>query len=245
MAARAWNNTHGIELRRCRACAFVFSAQAGFSYEELFVGSFAGKSRDDLIRAARAQGLHTMVAEIVAKTGLEQGAKVMDFGAGIGLAALTFMQAGYDVVAVEQSRRYVEAYAGLGIQSAPSIGQARQMRESFDLVVMKDVLEHLDDPRAPLAALIESIRRGGHLYIRVPNVLAYRFHWDVDTKSHVNHFAPATLIKLVESFGMKRRSFVGIYDVSSRAGRIYNAIFWRMRAVVPLYHQISLLFSRE
>ena len=52
-----------------------------------------------------------------------------------------------DVVAVEESRKYVEKHASLGIKSFRSTGQAIKQCGPFDLVVMKDVLEHLSEPR--------------------------------------------------------------------------------------------------
>jgi 2-polyprenyl-3-methyl-5-hydroxy-6-metoxy-1,4-benzoquinol methylase len=245
LAATSWNNAYGIELRKCLACGFVFSAQAEFSYEEFFVDAFVGKDKDELLRVARAQGLHTVVAKIAAKTGLRRGARVMDFGAGIGLAALSFMEFGFDVCAVEESRRYLERHRALGVASFPSLGEAASAGKTFDLVVMKDVLEHLTDPSKLLGEVIGCIGKGGYLYVRVPNVLAYKFHWAVDTKSHVSHFAPRTLIRLMKGHGMKLKDFVSIHDISSRAGRMYNAVFWRIRSVVPLYHQISMLFIKE
>ena len=141
LAATSWNNAYGIELRKCLACGFVFSAQAEFSYEEFFVDAFVGKDKDELLRVARAQGLHTVVAKIAAKTGLRRGARVMDFGAGIGLAALSFMEFGFDVCAVEESRRYLERHPALGVTSFPSLGEAASAGEGGGVGVCSSSLE--------------------------------------------------------------------------------------------------------
>lgn len=244
MAAAAWNNRDGIELRACNACAFVFSAEANFSYEEFFVAGFSGASKNELMQAARSEGLDGMVAEIATKARLSAGARVLDFGSGVGLAALSFAGAGFDVTAVEASKPYIEAHKSLGLRSFPSIAEARQQGGLFDLVVMKDVLEHVTSPREILKSVLECVKPGGYFYIRVPNAHAYRFIPSVDTSSHVNHFTPRTVTKLVAESAMERIDFIGVYDISSRAGRLYHALFWRTRRFLPLYHQISLLFRR-
>jgi 2-polyprenyl-3-methyl-5-hydroxy-6-metoxy-1,4-benzoquinol methylase len=244
MAANAWNNRDGIELRQCNACDFAFSAQASVSYEEFFVKAFSGASKDELMQAARSEGLDRMVAEIAIKGRLSAGARVLDFGSGVGLAALSFAGAGFDVTAVEASKPYVEVHKTLGLRSFPSIAEARHDRGLFDLVVMKDVLEHVTSPREILKSVLECVKPGGYFYIRVPNAHAYRFIPAVDTISHVNHFTPRSVTQLVAESAMEKIDFVGVYDISSRAGRLYHGLFWRTRRFLPLYHQISLLFRR-
>jgi 2-polyprenyl-3-methyl-5-hydroxy-6-metoxy-1,4-benzoquinol methylase len=244
MATDAWNNRDGIELRRCGKCDFVFSAEADFSYEQ-FATRFVGASKNELIARARVEGLDKMVADIAEKAGLSKGARVLDFGSGVGLAALSFVSAGFDVAVVEESKPYVEAHKALGLSSFSSISEALAHGGSFDLVVMKDVLEHLSAPRAVLSSVAECVKPGGHFYIRVPNAYAYRFVPSVDTRSHVNHFTPRTLTRLLAEHAMTKKDFVSVFDISSRAGKLYNGVFWRVRRVLPLYHQISLLCRRS
>jgi 2-polyprenyl-3-methyl-5-hydroxy-6-metoxy-1,4-benzoquinol methylase len=244
MPANAWNNRDGIELRRCSGCDFVFSAEADFSYEEFFATGFAGAGKNELMLQARAEGLDKMVAEIAAKAALPKGARVLDFGSGVGLAALGFMSAGFDVVVVEESRPYVEGHKPLGLRSFRSVAEARERCGSFDLVVMKDVLEHLSAPREVLSSVTQCVRPGGHFYIRVPNANAYPVVPRVDTRAHVNHFTPRTLVKLLAEQGIAMTDFVSVFDISSRAGKLHNSVFWPLRRFLPLYHQISLLCRR-
>ena len=118
-------------------------------------------------------------------------------------------------------------------------------KNSFDLVIMKDVLEHVDNPVELLQEVVSFVKPGGYFYIRVPNVYHYPFHWSIDTKSHVNHFSPHKLTALLNTHAMKRVDFVSVHDVSTRVGKLYNAFFWRLRSVIPLYHQISFLCQRD
>jgi len=245
MAADARNNRDGIELRKCIACGFVFSAKDGYSYEELFATSFADKNKEDLAQRARWEGLDKLVAEIVHKSKLGKGARVLDFGSGIGLTTLVFQDSGFNVVAVEGSRKYFEKHGSLGIKSFRSVEEVMKHHDSFDLVVMKDVLEHLSNPREILTNLIACVKPRGYFYIRVPNVFAYRFHWSISTKEHINHFSPKILIELFEKNKMEKVDFIGVYDVSSLAGKIYHSIFWHAKNIFSLYHQISILFQKK
>jgi 2-polyprenyl-3-methyl-5-hydroxy-6-metoxy-1,4-benzoquinol methylase len=245
MAAYAWNNRNHVELRKCSVCRFVFSSEAEVAYDEFFVDRFVGASHSELMQAARAERLDKLALEIAEKSGLSDGAHVLDFGSGVGLAALSFMEVGFDVTAVEESKKYVAGHKSLGLRSFPSIDQARQYSDTFDLVVMKDVLEHVSAPRQVLESVVNCVRPGGYFYIRVPNTHAYKFVPSVDTRSHVNHFTPKTLTKLLAHSELYKVDFIGVYDVSSRVGRLYHALFWPPRKILPLYHQISLLFQRQ
>jgi SAM-dependent methyltransferase len=53
--------------------------------------------------------------------------------------------------------------------------------ESFDLVAMLDVLEHVDDDVGSLKAVAERLVRGGRLVLTVP---AYRFLWSRHDELH-------------------------------------------------------------
>ena len=74
--------------------------------------------------------------------------------------------------------------------------------ESFDLVVALDVLEHLDDDRASLAALQKQLKTDGHLVVTVP---AYQFLWsnhDV-VHHHKRRYRMAPLKDLLETSGFE------------------------------------------
>lgn len=186
MSARAKNNRDGVELRRC-ACSFVFSKLPPYDYANYWSSHWDACSKSDLMAQARKEGLDTLAKEIIEKT---HPKRILDFGAGIGMTSMVFESLGCSVVAAEESERYRDAHRRFGLESAGAIEGV------FDLIIAKDVLEHLEDPRKVLAMLVGSLSRGGHIYLRVPNVNAYPFLSAVDTRGHVNHFSPKTFVKL-------------------------------------------------
>ena len=77
---------------------------------------------------------------------------------------------------------------------------------SFDLVVLSEVLEHLEDPRAAIDALCRVPRRA--LLVTVPhepvwrfgNMLRMRYLSDLgNTPGHIQHFSPGKLARLLRT----------------------------------------------
>lgn len=243
MKPTAWNNRHGIELRQCKKCNFVFSAVS--IYEYVSAGNqYLGKTKSDMIMLANKQRLPLLADEIIEKTKLKKG-KILDFGCGIGLLALCLQQKGFDAYGIEPSKICLDKHKEFNITSANDLSFFDSEKNSFDLIVMKDVLEHVDDPAELLEKVLSYVKPSGYFYIRVPNVYHYPFHWSIDTKSHVNHFSPKKLTTLLEKNNMKKVDFIGVYDISTKVGKVYNSIFWKTRHFLPMYHQISLLCQKR
>lgn len=103
--------------------------------------------------------------------------RVLDIGLGTGLNAAHLVQRGYRVDGIEPS---ADAIA-LAQKKAPGIAviqdsfpSAQVQEEAYDVVLMLDVLEHLSDDSAGLAAVQRALRPGGVVLITVP---AFGFLW--------------------------------------------------------------------
>lgn len=102
--------------------------------------------------------------------------RVLDIGCGTGflleqLAARNYQGIGIDLspesVAITQQRL---AHLGVADRLEARVGSAYEPPDGpFDLVTLTDVLEHLEDPRACLAALKEQMAPNGLLVISTPN----------------------------------------------------------------------------
>jgi SAM-dependent methyltransferase len=79
----------------------------------------------------------------------------------------------------------------------------------FDLVILNQVLEHLDDPGGTVAALAGLLAQGGKLIIGVPNFGSWQaafggptwFHLDVPR--HLHHFSLPSLAALLGEHGLE------------------------------------------
>jgi 2-polyprenyl-3-methyl-5-hydroxy-6-metoxy-1,4-benzoquinol methylase len=87
--------------------------------------------------------------------------------------------------------------------------------DTFDLLILGDVLEHLVDPGASLARLVPLLKPGGQVLASVPNIA----HWQVVAglilgrfdytdqgvmdRTHLRWFTPKSLRALLESAGLE------------------------------------------
>ncbi|HVX00963.1 MAG TPA: class I SAM-dependent methyltransferase, partial [Candidatus Babeliaceae bacterium] len=242
MKATAWNNRHGLELKQCSSCGFVFTPTSLCNYPSS-VNPYASATKLELLRLAKEQNIPILVQEIIQKAQLSSG-EILDFGCGVGLTALCLQELGFSVYGIESCQAYLDKHKELTLRSAKSLDALNALHNGFDLIIIKDVLEHVDYPKELLKDITTHLKPGGYLYVRVPNRYHYNFHWSIDTKSHINHFSPRQLSSLCTQNSLTKIDFIGIHDISTQVGKLYNSIFWRMRKILPLYHQISMLYQK-
>ena len=97
--------------------------------------------------------------------------RLLDVGVGRGEILLAAKQLGWDAEGVEPSEQfadYAEEKTGAPIWRMP-IEQADIPENSFDVIILAAVLEHLYDPDAVIAKIAALLKTGGVLYVDVPN----------------------------------------------------------------------------
>jgi SAM-dependent methyltransferase len=97
--------------------------------------------------------------------------RLLDVGCGHGLLLDEARRLGYDVAGLELSRMASEhAREVLGLEVAEETLEAAAARDArYDVVVLADVLEHLDDPAAALAGCASMLAEGGVLCVVTPD----------------------------------------------------------------------------
>jgi len=243
MKVNAYNNRDHVQLLKCSDCGFVYSETVCCNYTSYSIPT-SKQSCEALDSASISQGIPELATEIIDKISVKRG-RVLDYGCGAGLMLRVFKEYGYEVLGVEESEAFRKILKKDNIPSIASLSEIDDLRESFDLVIVKDVIEHLENPVEAINEIVSFIKPGGFIYVRVPNRYAYPFHWAVDTVEHVNHFTPSALKNVMKNSRMKMHGDVKIYDISSRAGRVYDSIFWKLRYFLPMTHQISLIFKKS
>lgn len=134
---------------------------------------------------------------------LRPGTRVLDFGAGSGEFLAAARERGCEVTGVEPGRSYAAyARAEHGARVLHRL-DALAPDETFDVVTVHHVLEHLRDPVDTLVRLAGRLAPGGVLYAAVPNMAATgkppheRFHF-----AHVHGFVRQTLDRAARRAGM-------------------------------------------
>ncbi len=138
---------------------------------------------------------------------LTPSSRVLDVGSGGGEFAYLLKSVDHEVVGVEPNRGYAgfsrEQY-GLEVRVG-FLGDVQLPAESFDLITIWHVLEHMEDPAAVLRQLRGALRPGGRLVVEVPNVEAIcqsprsSFH-----EAHLYTFSPVTLDRLAANSALEQ-----------------------------------------
>ena len=139
---------------------------------------------------------------------------VLDVGCGSGLNGAAAKRRGAHVTGVEiepaaaaQARTRLDTVHTGDLFTAPL--------ESYDLILLADVLEHLVDPAAALRHLLPHLDDGGHVIASLPNVAAWTNRlsllagrWDYQPsgildETHLRFFTLRSAVRLLEEAGLE------------------------------------------
>ncbi len=137
--------------------------------------------------------------------------RMLDYGCGSGCYAARMQERGWTVTgmdfsahAAEQARKRHGLEVLVGTLPHPAISP-----ESFDMITMGAVLEHVHWPHQLIAAGVEALRPGGILVVSVPNFASWGYRvfganwWPLEVPLHLLHFTPDTLCRLMEAHGLE------------------------------------------
>ncbi len=167
------------------------------SYKNVFVPK--GKH---IARAGRVAGdRFSHIADLITP-----GMRTLDIGAGGGEWASLMKQLGCDAFGVEPNQGYGGfANENYGVDLFLGMYQESDFeRESFDVLTLFQVLEHLSDPVGDIRAMSEYLKIGGKFIIEVPDILFAGMHFD--HKWHDGHlfgFDTLTLEAVSAKAGLK------------------------------------------
>ncbi len=229
-----------VALRRCGGCGLVFR------------GRIESAEITDLYRenayAAERMAAHTAnrhwdtTRRLRWVTAHAHGRELLDVGAGTGSFVSAATAGGYNAVGVEPSelaasygREHFGAQVLTGFLHTAGLGEA-----TYDVVCAWHVLEHAPDPLELLEQMRERLRRGGQLFLEVPNIQSTGAElrcgrWaHLDPGAHVTHFSPHSLRAAFAACSLKilelRTLVEGYYDSPAQrvrprriAGRVARA----------------------
>lgn len=136
------------------------------------------------------------------------GGAICDLGCWVGFLLSGAERRGWSATGVEPSRFAADLARerfGLEVQTG-TLDTADLPPESFDCVVMGDVVEHLPDPGSTLERVGGLLRPGGVVYLALPDagsVVARRLgaRWWSVLPTHVQYFTRASLTRLLSTRG--------------------------------------------
>ena len=230
-------NVGGKSLVRCRACRLIYTADFPpddtlYAGDEYFTGPGRYIERQETFRS-----LFEPLVEKIRR--FKPCGSLLDVGTGIGTIMEVASAKGYTVKGVEVSK-WASAYAReeKGLDVVPgTLEEAHFTDESFDVIVLNHVLEHVENPKSLMAEIHRILKDDGVLAIWVPNAgslmaMLIGARWaSWRPEQHRWHFTPDTLTALLKTVGFdvihreaKDHSLVTGWDAKDLAQRVINAI---------------------
>ncbi|MET1112724.1 MAG: class I SAM-dependent methyltransferase [Allosphingosinicella sp.] len=178
--------------------------------------------------------------DILAELPKDAGARILEIGCGTGAtgeAALATGRAGFyrgvefDPDSAERARAVLTDVVCANVET---IDPAR-IADSYDVLILSEVLEHLIDPWGVMKALAPFVKPGGRVYASSPNIshhkvirslLAGRFDYETEgvmDRTHVRWFTPASYRALFEEAGFETISVGPVAPYPGKA-RLINRL---------------------
>ena len=207
-----------IKIWNCRDCGFQFMnpQYSDADLDDFYSSPYLAQQDFDRWHPVemRINDFHFSLIEKYARPG-----SLLDVGCGKGHLVEAAANRGWRVEGYDVDQATVDEVARrLDIKTSSGNFYSRDF-DTYDLVTLNAVLEHLKDPNRYLSKISGLIKEGGYLFILVPNIrsLSHRFKYWMeklgirkkrvgnyyDTDHHVLYFTPGTLTRLLEKHGFE------------------------------------------
>lgn len=236
----------GVDIKKCSACQLVYRSTTAqdFAPEIIYADYYKNKKgavrfdilTEFIVRLWRKYRANYLIKKHSALR------SVLDIGCGRGWTLWYLRQLGATRVLGTQISAPAAAFAS-DVLKLPIIEQdllVANINESFDMVTMWHVLEHVPKPAQYLKRINELLNVDGVLVIEVPNwnswtrKLAGQYWLGYDVAHHISFFAHDSLVPMLEQAGFdvkKMASFSGEYSLFLSLSTLTSKILKRHHAL--------------
>jgi 2-polyprenyl-3-methyl-5-hydroxy-6-metoxy-1,4-benzoquinol methylase len=240
-------NEFGTDILKCLTCGHVFSSFAASPHYDGFWGDEVPRNEHRYWSVARRR-MHEDFGRrfLVGRSG-----RLLDMGSGLGFFLMAISShAGWDAYGCEISPaavRYARETLGLKNVKQTALEDADLPRDSFDIVTLWDVLEHIPWPDPLLRRCHSLLREGGLCFIRTPNISVHLRRARLlrlilgmrptvsylQARHHLHHYSQASVRRLLVRNGFSNVDFLHLHPVQSAGlrGIAKNMWFESVRAL--------------
>lgn len=139
--------------------------------------------------------------------------QILDIGCGVGSMALYFGSLGASVKGIDISQRAIDisnaARKQLGIKNVSFVKKFLQRgNEKYNMVIVSEVIEHIEDEKDFLGKISTQLKTGGLLYLTTPlkENLLYKlgFYKKFDTEvGHLRRYTEKSIVNLLQRNGFQ------------------------------------------
>lgn len=193
------------------------------------------------------------------------GKRVLDYGGGAGYMAIPLAAAGADVTIVDaeanglKTARYYAEREGLGdrVRTIHSVSVPEELKgQAFDLVMAKDIVEHIEDDEGFLGDLADCQSKGGRIVLSTQSSFSLTYliessynkyrvgnpNWCGWDPTHLRFYTPKSLRRKLGAAGYEARQWAGVYIIP------YDIVQWatllKLRVELPWLRHFDLTLGR-
>ncbi len=203
--ARDYITREAFSVTRCARCGLAQTQPAPASMDRFYPRRYRqyGGSTLRVLRALYTRRVHGWMRHLP-KTG-----RALEVGCGAGWMLRSLRDRGWQVAGSERSTDGARE-AVVTNQIPVFVGDVDAVAPSLcDLVILFQVLEHLNDPLDAVRKSALLLKPGGLLVVAVPNAASWQArafgrHWfHLDVPRHLQHFSPDALGRIFQQTGLR------------------------------------------
>ncbi|MEK6875322.1 MAG: class I SAM-dependent methyltransferase [Nanoarchaeota archaeon] len=149
---------------------------------------------------------------------IKWGKSVLEIGCGNGMKLHIYQKYGMKTAGIEPYiEKITEAEKKIGVIKT-TIEKAPYKKNSFDYIILKEVLEHIPDQKKVLKKCYELLKKYGKLIITIPNTkslwnIKFKENWyGYDIPRHLYNYNPKNIKIILKKFNFKIEK-IRIYDL--------------------------------
>ena len=228
---------------RCMTCRLVYAIPKESTQklvEDYLTMEDPVYVEEEIGRRAQARLILSLIAKY------KKPGSLLDVGCGPGLFLDEAKKQGWSVQGVDLSV-WAKEHARLNFDISVfqgTLNGAHFPDRQFDVIVMNDVIEHLEDPKSVLKEIRRVLKNEGLLYISTPDIESFwsrllRARWWGINKYHLFYFSRKTIEKMFLEAGMKSVRYAPY-------PRVFSWNYWvkRLRAYPGFIHTLSGFLSK-
>ena len=179
--------------------------------------------------------------------------KLLEIGCGLGNFLYVAHQAGFDVQGIDVSESAVKhANDALG-ENRAQVGLLEDLSlapESYDIIVLADVIEHVRDPKAFLKHVETLVKPGGIIFMAAPSLDSFTArlmgrYWIEFKLEHLFYFNRKTLSQLIQSCGFTDVRLSGGKKVLSFDYIVGHFIQFPVPVLTPLVRLVNWVLPKS
>lgn len=230
-----------FSVNACARCGAIFHDVKPQPHRDSYYESYTGADTQEYPVSTEQARLNELTIGFLERAGLASADQaIADIGCSFGVTLTALQQRGFNnLYAMDPDQAAIRYLSRLGIPGRTGFATETfsELENSFDLVILRHVLEHLDFPVQAIDNVGGWLKPGGWIYIELPDLTRYQecgpFPGYFFEFEHINHFSLLSLLNLMQSYTLIQ------FESSSEIYPCIRALFEKSPAAKPLHRSAA------